>query len=171
MFEKILVCLDGSSLAEQILPYVTEEAIRFRSKVVLLHVITTQITIPHSDIGYEFSPTRATKPGHRGTSKATEPTSTEVQLQAVKKEDTEATVYLTNVAQSLRKRGLHVETVTIQGQTGEAIVNYADRSDTGLIALATHGRGGLGRAVFGSVADYVIRQSCLPLLLIKPCEN
>ena len=39
MFRKVVVCLDGSSLAEQILPYVTEGALRFNTKVVLLQVL------------------------------------------------------------------------------------------------------------------------------------
>ena len=43
MFEKVVVCLDGSELAEQILPYVTEEAMHFGSKVVLLQVISLPI--------------------------------------------------------------------------------------------------------------------------------
>jgi nucleotide-binding universal stress UspA family protein len=54
------------------------------------------------------------------------------------------------------------------GSPGESIVSYADENGFGLIALVTHGRSGLGRLVFGSVADFIIRRSGLPILLIKP---
>ena len=54
------------------------------------------------------------------------------------------------------------------GEAGEAIVEFADDNDVDLIAIATHGRSGPGRVVLGSVADYVIRNTRLPVLLIRP---
>lgn len=53
---------------------------------------------------------------------------------------------------------------------GEAIVGYAHNGNFDLIALATHGRSGMGRAIFGSVADHVLRESRLPIPIIKPQE-
>jgi nucleotide-binding universal stress UspA family protein len=84
----------------------------------------------------------------------------------------EAKAYLEGLAQPLRDKGLNVQCVTLRGlQVGEAIVSYADESNISLIAIATHGRSGLGRLVFGSVADFVLRETGLPILVIKPKKN
>lgn len=47
------------------------------------------------------------------------------------------------------------------------IIDYADKNDANLIAMSTHGRSGLPRTVFGSVADKVLRGSSVPILLIR----
>ena len=151
-FEKILVCLDGSKLAEQILPYATEVALRFDSKVVLLQVVTL--------------PTAFVIPAVPGAPAI--PVQTPTLLEVVQKEEIEAKEYLEQVAQPLRKRGLQVECVTLQGSAGQTIINYSIENKIGLIAISTHGRSGLRRLVFGSVADFVLRESGMPILVIKP---
>jgi nucleotide-binding universal stress UspA family protein len=153
MFEKILVCLDGSELAEQILPYATEEAIHCGSRLVLLRVITGSSSMPMAAAGV---------PAY----------TTEAVTQQMESEEQETKAYLERLAQPLQQKGLRVECVTLHGlQIGEAIVSYADKNDIGLIAIATHGRSGLGRLVFGSVADFVLRESGLPILLVKPKKS
>jgi nucleotide-binding universal stress UspA family protein len=91
-------------------------------------------------------------------------------LKQMEKEQKESSIYLEGVANPLREKGLAVESVIMQGAAGEAIVNYANENDIGLIAIATHGRSGLRRAVFGSVTDYVLRNSGRPILVIRPQE-
>lgn len=145
MFERILVCLDGSSLAEQILPYATEEAMRFGSKVILLQVVN----VP--GIVYAAAPGAET-----------------VLLDEIQREGGKAEAYLDHVAQPLREKGLDVKCVVLEGAPGGAIVSYAEKDKVDLITVATHGRSGLGRLVFGSVADFVLRESGLPILVIKP---
>ena len=76
--------------------------------------------------------------------------------------------YLDGLALPLRGKGLKVQCVTMIGLPAESIVSYAEENRFDLVALATHGRSGLRRLVFGSVADYVVRKSGLPILLIKP---
>jgi nucleotide-binding universal stress UspA family protein len=153
MFEKILVCLDGSELAEQILPYATEEAVHFGSSLVLLRVITAHSSMPMA---------AASVPAY----------TTEAVTQQIESEVQETKAYLESLAQALRQKGLHAECVILHGlQVGEAIVSYADGNNVGLIAIATHGRSGLGRLVFGSVADFVLRESGLPILLVKPKKS
>ena len=151
MFEKILVCLDGSKLAEQILPYATEEALHFHSQVVLFHVVAEPVIV---------------SPGIPGAAGVL--VRTPGMLAQMQKEQNEASSYLERVAGQLREKGLAVEPVVFQGAAGDAIISYANDNDIGLIAIATHGRSGLGRAVFGSVADYVLRNSGLPILVIRP---
>jgi nucleotide-binding universal stress UspA family protein len=91
-------------------------------------------------------------------------------LEKVQRDGKEAETYLERLAQPLRKKGLKVDCVTMPGDPGETIVGYADENDVDLIALSTHGRSGLGRLVFGSVADFVMKKSGLPILLKRPQE-
>lgn len=153
MFEKVLVCLDGSSLSEQILPRITEEARSF-GKVVLLRVLPNpDATVP---IGV---------PGVPGVSMRTD-----VMLKAFEEEVAEAPKYLDGLAQPLRDKGVDVDCVVLQGRPNENIVEYAQDNHFGMIAIATHGHGGLRRVVFGSTAEYVLRNSGLPVLVIRPHE-
>jgi nucleotide-binding universal stress UspA family protein len=154
MFERILVCLDGSKLAEQIMPYATEEAIRFQGKLILFQVVQEPIT---------FSP------GFPG--EAPVPIETDAMIERTKEALNRARDYLESLAAPLRKKGIQVETVAVPGKPGEAILDYANTNSIGLIAIATHGRGGLRRALFGSVADQVLKQSGLPILVIRPQDE
>jgi nucleotide-binding universal stress UspA family protein len=154
MFEKILVCLDGSKLAEQIMPYATEEALHFQGKLVLLQVVPEPV---------------AFSPGIPG--EAPVPIQTDIMVEGTKEALNKARDYLEKLAATLRKRGIQVTTVAIPGRAGEAILDYANTNSIKLITIATHGRGGLRRAVFGSVADYVLRKSGLPVLVIRPQDE
>lgn len=154
MFEKILVCLDGSELAKQILPYAAEEALRFQSKLVLLQVVPEPV---------------AFSPGIPGT--AASPIQTDTMIEEAEDALNGARKYLEKIATPLRKKGIQVEAVSILGRAGDAILSYAEGNNINLIAIATHGRSGLRRGVFGSVADYVLRESGLPILVIRPQER
>jgi nucleotide-binding universal stress UspA family protein len=80
-----------------------------------------------------------------------------------------ATRYLESLAEGLRAEGLEVAVhVDEHDAPGRAIAEIAERLDADLIALATHGYGGLKRALLGSVADKVLRGSPLPLLVQRP---
>lgn len=146
MFEKILVCLDGSELAEQILPYITEQAKKFKSKVILIQAIAK----PSSVIS--------------GTGPVTGP-ALQDQIDA---EDSKATKYLSRIATKLQEEEIAAEYTTVKGAPGQEIVGYARENEINLIAIATHGHSGIKRAILGSIADYVIRESHLPMLVIKP---
>ena len=153
MFEKILVCLDGSKLAEQILPYAVEQAKRFNSKIVLLQAYL----VPSTELAAATQGSPAAAP--------------QVLQQEEQRLQKEATDYLEEVAEPLRENGLDVACVVLNGIAGDVIVGYAQNEPVDLIALATHGHSGLGRIVFGSVADHVLRESGLPILVIKPQET
>lgn len=170
MFEKILVCLDGSNLATQIIPYASETGLRFGSKLILFKVITGYITIPPPGVGYIFPPIRETGPGYSAAVEDTRSIA-EAELVEIENEEKEAMVYLEGIAKELRDKGLNVETVTVHGKTDEAIVNYAEKNNIDLITIATHGHSGIRRAVLGSVADFVLRTSGIPVLMIKPLEK
>jgi nucleotide-binding universal stress UspA family protein len=154
MFKKILVCLDGSGLAEQIMPYATAEAVQFESHLVLLQVVQEPVA---------YGPAI---PGE-----APLPIETEAMVEATKQALSRAKDYLEKLAAPLRKKGIDVKTVAVPGRADEAILDYVGANKVNLIAIATHGRGGLRRAVFGSVADRVLRESGLPVLVIRPQEE
>ncbi|MFO7996058.1 MAG: universal stress protein [Dehalococcoidia bacterium] len=153
MFEKILVCLDGSKLAEQILPYATEQALRFNGKLVLLQVMT----MPGSAyVGVEGI--------HAGMA--------DIMEEEIQRRETEIKAYLDGIAGPLLKKGMALERVILRpSPAGPAIVGYARDNAIDLICMATHGHSGVRRIVVGSVADHVLRESGLPVLLIKPKET
>ena len=150
MFRKILVCLDGSGLSEQILQYASEEALGADREIVLLRAVplshSTTIAVP-------------------GVISSIPPSPGPQQLAA---EESEAKEYLDAKGKSLKKIGIKTECVVIAGSPGEEIVNYANKNKIDLIAIATHGRSGIKRILFGSVTEYVIKNSKIPILLIKP---
>jgi len=149
MLNKLMVCLDGSALAEEIIPVVTDIAKCFAGTVVLFQAIdepTTYITsrLPTSDQG-----------------------ASEVLQSKVRDDEYRALGYLEKVAKPLRDEGLDMECATMMGEASKAILQYARGNSVKLIAIATHGHGGLKRMFFGSVADKVLRQSSVPVLVIK----
>jgi nucleotide-binding universal stress UspA family protein len=154
MYKKILVCLDGSEMAEQIIPFAVEQAFHFNSKLVLMKIYAEPGFVGLAVPGFP-----AVRLETGGVEKQ------------VKKEEEESLRYLNTVAANiLAQRGLKADCEVILGVAGESIVDYAADSDNGieLIALATHGRTGPGRVILGSVADYVIRYARVPILLIRP---
>ena len=151
MFKKMLVCLDGSNFSEQILQYAAEETIGSSINIVLLRVIP----VPHS-IG-------TLAPGVISSVPPVPPSP-----EQLAGEETKVKEYLDGKAKSLKESGIKVECVAITGNPGEAIVNYANNNKVDLIAIATHGRTGIKRRIFGSVTEYVIKNSGVPILLIKP---
>jgi nucleotide-binding universal stress UspA family protein len=154
MFEKILVCLDGSKAAEQILPSITSEASRLKSKLVLLRVVSLpEVTVPIS------------VPGVPGG-----PVNTEGTLKQVQSRQKDAEDYLKLIALSLQQQGLDVEYAVVPGMSGEAIVDYAAGNDITLITIGTHGHNFARRFFLGSTADYVIRHTTVPVLTIRPLQ-
>jgi nucleotide-binding universal stress UspA family protein len=84
-------------------------------------------------------------------------------------EELEAAEYLAPLADRLREKGLSVDFETPEGAPADALVAAATPSD--LIALTTHGRSGLRRAVVGSVAQDVLRKASCPVLAIRASEG
>jgi len=152
MLEKILVCLDGSKAAEQILPYVTAEAKRAQSTLTLFRVISLpEVTVPIS------------VPGVTGGQVSTIGTRNQMQPK-----ENEAEKYLQSIAESLRGQGLDVDYVVLPGMSGETIVDFAAENGITLIAIGTHGHNVARRFFVGSTADYVLRHSNIPVLTVRP---
>lgn len=140
---RIVVPLDGSALAEQILPEVAELALRLNSTVSLLHVLTP-VTYSQKEI---------MQPG----------------LPWWDSDIATAEAYLVGTASYLTERGVAVSTDVVLGEDiANAILDYAARTSADLIAIATRGVGGIGRFAFGTVADEVTRKSSTSLLVFHP---
>jgi nucleotide-binding universal stress UspA family protein len=152
MFEKILVCLDGSAPAERIIPYITREAAALHSKIVLLCVID----LPETMLSLNL-------PGSPAI-----PISTSGAIKRTFTEETAEDDYLKKQAESLKAQGLEVDYVIQSGTSGETIVNYAQENGCTLIAIATHGHGGFRRFALGSTADFVVHHSLIPVLTVRP---
>ena len=149
MFERILVPLDGSDLAERAIPHAEEFARIFGAKIILLRVLdvnTSQRTPLIDPVSWQI-------------------------------DKTEAGVYLQDIAARLRLRlatpesaadvNERVETVLLEGRPAENIVNFAHTENISLVVLSTHGRGGLSRWNLSSVAQKVINMIYLPVLLVR----
>ncbi|MDI6856927.1 MAG: universal stress protein [Dehalococcoidia bacterium] len=157
MYDSILVPLDGSRRAEAVLPYAIDLAKRYEAKVVVMRVVPAFYQI-----------WRETVPGTVDIAPSGAQAGVEIAQREVRNRARAARRYLSGVRTRLMNAGLsNVHTVTAQGDAGAEIVRYAKEEQMGLVAIATHGRSGLVRAVMGSVADRVIRQAPGPVLVIR----
>jgi nucleotide-binding universal stress UspA family protein len=146
MFEKILVPLDGSPLAQAILPYVMLVAKGFHSRVILFHVAETALD-------------------HEAPEQKTYADETMERIRSL------AESYLAGVADELRREGIDVDTKVVKGQAAAQIVEHAEQENVGLIAMSTHGRSGLARLVMGSGIDKILRTWEQPVLLVRPRDE
>jgi nucleotide-binding universal stress UspA family protein len=146
MYSKILVPLDGSPLAEQILPHVLALAACNQSEVVLLRVVNYPLSaVPLSDANLEEEVRDC--------------------------EECQDTEYLQSVTERYFKgSNLKVEAdlVTGEGPVVKSILDYADEMGAELIAMSTHGRTGPAHWIIGSVAERVVQASKIPVLLVRP---
>ena len=144
MFNVLLVLLDGSKRAERILPYVEYLAFARESKIVLLQVIE-----PDPNLVSAFGVA-----AYYSTDLA------QVTVNEVKS-------YLDTLACELREKGFAAEPCVKYGPVVPTILEVAEEKKADLIAMASHGRTGLERAFYGSVAAGVLHQADRPLLLIR----
>jgi nucleotide-binding universal stress UspA family protein len=133
MYNRILVPLDGSDVAEAILSQMEELASKIGAEVILLEILSEAGVLPTT--------------AHQ--------------------EYNEAKQYLDAIAHRLESKGIKTSATIRYGEPAEEIVDYARTNDVGLIAMSTHGRSGVGRWVFGSVAEKVLRGTALPILLVR----
>ena len=153
--EKILVPLDGSELAEKVLPYAKELATRLSGIIFLIRVVPSARQLAAAGI--------AGAGGIDGVSTV----AIEAMDEAIALQMEEARVYLGREAWKLQWDGISAVWEVRQGSPAEEILEYAKATQIDLIAISSHGRSGLGRLVFGSVSDQVIRESGIPVLVIK----
>jgi nucleotide-binding universal stress UspA family protein len=135
--ERILVPLDGSDCAEMILPKVEKLATDLKGSIALLRVAYAH-TFPGAD-----------------------PTDAEVKVVR------EAEEYLRGIENRLKAKGFKADSHVRYGDDAEEILDHAAQKDIDLIAMTTHGRGGVKRFLLGSVAEKILRHSPKPIFLVR----
>ena len=153
MYKRILVTLDGSALAEQVLPHV-KALIEGRpdTRIFLLSIAQVIDAAAASAMLYPI----AVYPGRP----------IDEQAERRRLED-ELCSYLRSIELQLNQNGNSVNSEVRFGQPAEEIIAYAHDIQADLIAMSTHGRSGLARWAYGSVADRVLHAAECPVLLVR----
>jgi nucleotide-binding universal stress UspA family protein len=149
MFKKILVPLDGSQRAETILPHVEDLARQFKSEVFLVQI---------------FEPVPATL----GLAEAVAPV---IDQRIIDRLYEDSRSYLEKIQAHLRKSGITSHVHLMGGQVVPSIVDLAEREKVDLVAMASHGRSGLSRFYYGSVAAGVLHRIERPLLIVRSAPS
>jgi nucleotide-binding universal stress UspA family protein len=142
----MLVPLDGSEVAERVIPYVERLAAATDASVVLLQAVPTAASF--ASIGASPAP---------GV--------TDFVATAERIHD-EADEYLATTAEMLAAQGVRTTHAVADGPPAEEILRAAEQERADLIAMTTRGRGGFERLILGSVADEVLRKALLPVFLL-----
>jgi nucleotide-binding universal stress UspA family protein len=146
MYKKILVPLDGSKLAECVLPHV--EALVKGGQV--QEVVFARVHEPFRGFG------------------GTDYVMSEREIARVESEQIAAAEkYLKAVVNQTHFDGLKPRGELLKGPVAESLTEYAAKNGIDLIIIATHGRSGVTRWVWGSVADRILRSSCVPVLMVR----
>lgn len=144
--QNILVPLDGSQLAEQALPYARALAEKFGGHLILLWVLQPPPLMPVTEFGVF--------PVHDDT--------------LLEQAEEQASDYLGHLRDQLNDEGIPARIAITRSPTvAEAIVDFAAQGDFHLIVKTTHGRSGISRWVFGSVAAKVLEQAPCPVFLVR----
>lgn len=143
MYTKILVPLDGSTLAERAITQADEIARATGAEVILLQVVQAPLAkVPEAGQAEEDN--------------------------AIKEIAAGARAYLAMVASRVSADGAKVRFEVLAGAPATGILGFAHKEDVDLIVMSTHGRSGLSRLVMGSVAEKVMLTTRRPVLLVKP---
>jgi nucleotide-binding universal stress UspA family protein len=138
LYNKILVPLDGSELAQLALPFAEKLAARLGSRITLMYV-SESVKDSHD-------------PEHQ------------LYLRGMA-ESAKAGIQL--CMDTLKSKRIKVESVILVGDPASEIVDYAQKEDVSLIVMSTHGHSGIMRWALGSVADRVLRGTEKPLVLVR----
>jgi len=145
VYQRVLVPLDGSRVAEAILPFIEQIAGPLDMEVLLVRVVPL-------------------------TSMDVVAMAKEAQAGAPILRELDAQAYLEPLVASLKAKGVRAGARVRIGDPATEIVAAAKEINADLIAMTTHGRSGLGRLLFGSVAEAVLRGSPIPVFLLRTSE-
>jgi nucleotide-binding universal stress UspA family protein len=147
IFQRLVVPLDGSPLAEAVLPFVYRLAGHGTTVVIVRAVPVAAVAAA-----------------------VEAPVAAQVMVEAEERDRAEAASYLDHVLVELRAAGLDVTSEVRIGTPATVILDVVREQGAELIAMTTHGRTGLGRLVFGSVAEHVLRHATAPVFLVRVSE-
>jgi len=144
MYKIILVPLDGSKRAEAILPHVENLSLCFNAKVILFIVAEPSLMLEYDEV-IDMSKY--------------------LEKRDLQKQETES--YLASLQEEFSAKDIEVHNLIGHGPVVKAIIDAAEREKADLVAMASHGRGGLSRTFYGSIAAGVLQRIDRPLLLIR----
>ena len=146
-FKRILIALDGSVLAEQCLEPAIALARLEQGEITLLRVVHSEAHIPLGEMQASIGPARAS-------------------------DVDDAQRYLAGLTVLLAEHGVPVHSaVVIAADIPKAILGFAETHDSDVVAIATHGRGGVARVMIGSVADRVMTEGAISTLVLHPSNS
>ncbi len=146
MYQHIMVPLDGSELAECVLPH---------ARTIALGCAVVKVTL-----------IRVVEPFHIRGGLETRITPEEMQ-QLEKQSMDRARDYLEHVVKSLKETGVAAQSDVLHGNVVDKLIDYANMNEVDLIIVSTHGRSGVSRWVWGSVTDRILRAACVPVTMIR----
>ncbi len=149
---KALISLDGSALAEKALA----------PGLALARILGCRVTLLRADTGEEMSAMEQGMLQMAGAGSCQE---------LVDQGEARLHYYLECLARKHRTPGLTIETAVIQAKPAEAILSYAEAEEIDLIIMASHGRGGVRRWVYGSVTEKVLRRAGRAMLIVRPLAS
>ena len=153
MYKKVMVPLDGSELAECVLPHVESFITGCQvSAIVLIRVI---------------EPAPMAYSGSYATSELDLGKIQEHTKGIEEERKTDAGKYLKEVVNRLKQDGVKFQTEVLVGKAADNLIDYTEANDIDLILMATHGRSGVGRWIRGSMADRILRASRAPVLMVR----
>ena len=145
MYRKILIPLDGSDLAQCALEHAKEIAKGCSVPVIELATVVKTFFWWEGEV-----------------------TDPRIYEQVETEEKEKAQDYLNKQKQQLAQAGFSVNTILLEGNAAQAIIDYAEKNGVDLILMTTHGRSGITRFALGSVTDKVVRTVSVPVLVIAP---
>jgi nucleotide-binding universal stress UspA family protein len=151
-YRTLLVTLDGSELAARALPEAERVAQLFDATLIVLRVVTDEHTlhlVPETLVDQVAEYT--------------------AQLREQQRQEVSAA--LDAVVAQLAARGVRAAAVVAAGEPAAAILETAGKAGADLIVMSTHGRTGLARLLYGSVAEQVLHAAPCPVLLIHAAEH
>lgn len=148
-YQHVLVPLDGSELAESVLPHL--EAVASNCQITTVELVRV---VPPLEMHY-----KAALPIDPKQEK-------QINTAALK----EAENYLLKVKAKLNSSRMNISIKVLPGEVGDQLVGYIEKSGADLLIIATHGRSGVSRWVWGSVADKLLCTSCIPVFIVRPPE-
>jgi nucleotide-binding universal stress UspA family protein len=163
MYKKILVPLDGSKLAECALPHAEQLAKGCEAAEIILVSVTERVQ------GYVAGggSTESLLLSGGGFGSHIQPPTQHSMSATFGKKEKQADRYLSRIAEKLQSKGIKAHTEVLFWPPAEAIASYAGQNGADVIVMSSHGRSGVSRWAHGSVADKVLRASCVPVLMVR----
>ena len=173
MYKKIVVALDGSKLAECVLPHIENITKGAGTEEIILVTVTERVValLPKDNAKLpansgEFQPAVAFADRPYSVRHIEFDPSLKINI-ITGKVLKQGQRYLARVAEQLLKKGIKTSIVVLMGDAAEQIVDFAGNEKADLIIMASHGRSGFSRWAMGSVAEKVFHGSSVPILLVK----